>query len=225
MEFQTGDFKVVRGSSLISKGIRLLCSVRYGIPYKQTHNHVESFFDCKTIISADAKGVVLKPFESYDGDGKEEYRVYRFKNFGEGWHQYFKNKAKEYVGKGYAYARYVLDTVRIVLFLTALFTLIFALIGAFMSSKFLLLLAGLSLIFICILTLIKPYLIKKDILTHDCVELQSLIYSTNELWVPLGNKSRNEFPDGMSHVLKNLELHGVVEIVCQTPGYNEKSEK
>ena len=52
MKFQCGDFFALRGYSLISRSIRFLTFVRYGIPFKKTFSHVESAVDDKNNVSA-----------------------------------------------------------------------------------------------------------------------------------------------------------------------------
>jgi hypothetical protein len=61
---------------------------------------------------------------------------------------------------------------------------------------------------------------KFDLLTEDCAENASLIYSKTKKWAPIP-KERNEFPNGMVQVWRNLVLNKVADVVAE----KEKGEK
>jgi hypothetical protein len=205
MGFQCGDFFVLRGFGLISKGIRLLTSVRYGIPFRETFSHVESAINEKQNVSAEQNGVVIvdndrpKVTDAYA-------KVYRFKKFDEEDKKKHEEESERHLGKRYAIWRYLLDTARIVSFLIIVFGWILALIsiwvGVFLIAVFIM------------ITLLKGFLRKKDKLTEDCAENQSLIYLANGRWFPLPNP-RNEFPNGMVQVWENLVLNGIAVVVAE----------
>jgi hypothetical protein len=207
---QPGDIYLIRGNKLISKWIRLLISIRYGIPYKQAYSHIEASYDEKTNISAEPSGIKLMNNRRFDKNG--DYRVYRLKKMDPAKQERHQKISERYIGKGYAYARYLLDFIRIGSFYLLLLGIFFTFLGeifSITSSKYMAIASGLLFI---LLTVIKPSLIKKDVLTHDCTELTSIIFATNGLWVP-PSKSRNEFPDGMKQVLDNLLLNSSAEVV------------
>lgn len=206
MEFQCGDFFVLRGFGLISKGIRLLTSVRYGIPFRETFSHVESAINDKQNVSAEKSGVEIvsnereKVTEAYA-------KVYRFKKFDdEDKEKHEKEAVENHVGKRYAFWRYVLDFLRIVTFICALFWGIVMMLDRFIGL--------IVLMEIVLFFLIRRYLIKKDKLTEDCSENQSLIYSATGRWFPLP-KPRNEFPNGMVQVWENLVLNEIAVVVAE----------
>ena len=213
-EFNTkpGDIFLVRNHHLIGKWVRLLIAIRYGTPYKKAYSHIESSYDHTQNISAEASGVKLVDRNRFDE--KMELCVYRLKKMDLLKQQQHQQIARRFIGRGYAYSRYLLDFVRIgsfFLFLTGAFLALLGLIFSISACKILALVAGGLLILI---TMTKPYLINQDIVSYDCTELQSLIYTSNGLWIPQ-EKARNEYPDGMKQVLDNLRLNNCAEIVHQ----------
>lgn len=206
MGFQCGDFFVLRGFSLISRGIRLLTSVRYGIPFRETFSHVESAIDEEQNVSAEKSGVKIVS-NKREKITKAYAKVYRLKKFDDDDKKNHKEEAvNNHVGKKYAFWRYLLDFIRIVTFICALFWGI-----VMMLNKFVGLIVLMEIVFFF---LIKGFLIKKDKLTEDCAENQSLIYSANGRWFPLP-RPRNEFPNGMVQVWENLVLNGVAVVVAE----------
>ncbi len=215
---QPGDIFLVRSNEWIGKWVRLLISIRYGIPYKKAYSHIESSFDSTMNISAEPDGVKMAKNDRFDKH--IEYCVYRLKKMDEQKQTQHQNIAKRFLGKRYAYARYLLDFVRIAslfLFLAGVLLALFGLIFSISASKTLAIVAGGLLFFV---TVTKPFLINRDIVTYDCTELQSMIFTANGLWVPPG-KSRNEYPDGMKQVLDNLRINGNAEIVYEKYRYSE----
>jgi len=205
MKFQCGDFFVLRGFGLISWGIRFLSSIRYGIPFKETFSHVESAINDKQNISAEPNGVMIvsnnrkKVTDAYA-------KVYRFKKFDDEDKKKHKEEAAKHEGIGYAFWRYALDAVRIIVVVLVLFWLFIAALN---------LLVGIVILALIIfLMLIKGFLKSKDMITEDCTETQSLIYSANKRWFPLP-KPRNEFPNAMVQVWENLVLNGVAIVVAE----------
>jgi hypothetical protein len=212
-KFQGGDIFVVRSKPLISKIVRLLTSIRYGIPYKDAHSHIEINVDGSRNISAEGSGVAMKDSNRHEKAGKA-FTVYRLKKMDPEKQEKLKQVSEPYLGKGYAYARYALDFARIASFVVCVFALISALMGVVFSIESNRYIVLGAVVFFLVLTMAKPFLIKKDILTHDCSELTSLILVQIGLWVSLP-KSRNEFPDGMKQVLDNLVMYGQAEIVLE----------
>jgi hypothetical protein len=207
---EPGDIYLIKGNTLISKWVRLLISIRYGIPFKLAYSHIETSYDENTNISAEPSGIKLMNNRRFDK--KCDYRVYRLKKMDNAKKERHQKISERYIGKGYAYARYLLDFVRIGSFYLFLTGIMFAILGMVFSLELSKYLAFASGVFFVLLTAMKPSLIKKDIVTHDCTELTSIIFAANGLWVPPA-KSRNEFPDGMKQVLDNLLLNGSAEVV------------
>ena len=214
MEFQCGDFFAIRAFSLRSRLIRLLSSIRYGIPFKSTFSHVETAIDEELNISAEAKGVMYVD-NNRKGLIKSEGIVFRFKRFGPEDQENHKEEADKHLATKYAFARYVLDASRIVRFTFILFGLIFLIPGLVMRNLGLTLGSLIALVaFILFLILVIEIAKKFDLLTEDCVENVSLIYSKNKKWAPIP-KERNEFPNGMVQVWRNLVLNNVAEVVAE----------
>lgn len=205
MKFQCGDFFVLRGFGLISRGIRFLSSIRYGIPFKETFSHVESAINDKQNISAEPNGVMIVP--NTRKKVTDAYaKVYRFKKFDNEDKKRHKEEAKKHEGIGYAFWRYALDAVRIIVVVLVLFWLFIAALN---------LLVGIVILAVIIfLMLIKGFLKGKDLITEDCTETQSLIYSAYCRWFPLP-KPRNEFPNGMVQVWENLVKYKVAVVVAE----------
>ncbi len=220
VEFNTqpGDIFLVRNHHLIGKWVRLLIAIRYGTPYKKAYSHIESSYDGTKNISAEPAGVKMVANNRFDKH--MEYCVYRLKKMDMLKQQQHQNISQRFIGKGYAYSRYFLDFVRIGSFFLFLTGAVLALLGVIFSitaCKILALVTGGILVLV---TLLKPFLINKDILTYDCTELQSMIFTANGLWIPQ-EKARNEYPDGMKQVLDNLRLNNCAEIVYQN--YRKKT--
>lgn len=209
-KFQTGDIFLVRSNGMTGRWVRFLIFIRYGIPFKLAYSHIESAFNAKINVSAELSGVQLEKNDRFDK--KTEFTVYRLKSMTPEKQEKHKEIAETFLGKGYAFARYALDAVRIAAFYLFIAAVLFGLLGLVFSShtaRWLALAAGAIYI---VINLIKPTLKRKDILTHDCTEVQSLIFTRNNLWAALPTP-RNEFPDGMKQVLDNLVLHGQAEVV------------
>jgi hypothetical protein len=214
MEFQCGDFFAIRGYSLRSRLVRLLSSIRYGIPFKRTFSHVETAIDEDQNISAEAKGVMYVD-NNRKGIEKSDGIVFRFKKFGPKDQKKHKEEADSHLATKYAFARYALDASVIIRFTFILFGWIFLIPGLIIKGSGLFIGSLIALVaFILFLTLIIGIAKKIDLLTEDCAENVSLIYSKNKKWAPIP-KERNEFPNGMVQVWRNLVLNKVAEVVAE----------
>lgn len=214
MEFQCGDFFAIRGYSLRSRFVRLLSSIRYGIPFKRTFSHVETAINEKQNISAEAKGVM---YVNNDREGieKSDGIVFRFKKFSLKDQKKHKEEARKHLATKYAFARYALDASVIIRFAFILFGWIFLIPGLVVKVRGLFLGSLIALVaFILFLTLVIGIAKKFDLLTEDCAENASLIYSKNKKWASIP-KERNEFPNGMVQVWRNLVLNKVAEVVAE----------
>lgn len=209
---QTGDIYLIRSNGLIGRLVRLLISIRYGVPYKEAHSHIEISYDNTHNLSAEPSGAKLMKNNRF---GKSyDYKVYRLNKMDPEKQEKHKKINESFIGKGYAYARYALDILRIGSFYIFILGILSGLLGvvfSFTASQYL---AFGSAVLFVLSTAIQQVLAKKDILTHDCTELTSLVLAINGLWVPTV-KSRNEFPDGMKQVLDNLVLNGGAEVVFE----------
>jgi len=214
MKFQCGDFFALRGYSPRSRLVRLLSSIRYGIPFKSTFSHVETAIDEDQNISAEAKGVMYVD-NNREGIKKSDVIVFRFKKFSPKDQKKHKEEAEDHLATKYAFARYALDASVIIRFTFILFGWIFLIPGLIKRDLALFLWSlGALVAFILFLTVVIKIAKKIDLLTEDCAENASLIYSKNKKWAPIP-KERNEFPNGMVHVWRNLVLNKVADVVAE----------
>lgn len=204
MEFQIGDIFLLRGTSFISKFIRLLISVRYGLRYRDSDSHIESAYTKNENVSAESKGTVIVPNNQ---DPKAEYTVYRLRDMDAVRQKNHREIADKYIGGGYAYIRYILDAIRIITFfmipviiIFSLFNWLWAVIGG-----------GLILGF---LTFGRRMLMKIDKKTWDCSELQSMIFTENGFYQPLSDRHRDEHPNGMRQWLEIMCLYKTADLIA-----------
>jgi len=220
MKFQCGDFFAIRGYSPKSRLVRFLSSIRYGIPFKRTFSHVETAIDENQNISAEATGV---KYVDNDREGleKSDVIVFRFKKFSLQDQKRHQKAAKDHLATGYAFARYFLDASVIIRVAFILFGWIFLIPGLILGDLGLFIISLIALVaFILFLTIVIIIAKKFDLLTEDCAENASLIYSKNKKWAPIP-KERNEFPNGMVQVWRNLVLNKVAYVVAE----KERGEK
>jgi hypothetical protein len=204
MKIKPGDIYVIRGYSILSKIIRLIISIRYGIPYRNTYSHIELAYDNDYNISAEPGGIKLVK-RSMSKRYTVIYRLAKDMDLLK-----YGDICNKYLGVGYAYARYIIDTIRIASLILLIPAIPIAIAGIFFrGARTMAIIAG---IIILIMTIAKWLLIKRDKLTHDCVELTSMILNDMGLWHS-STKPRNEFPNGMKQVLDNLVLYGQCEII------------
>jgi hypothetical protein len=214
MKFQCGDFFAIRGYSPRSRLVRRLSSIRYGIPFKRTFSHVETAIDEDQNISAQAKGVMYVK-NNRKGIEKSDVIVFRFKKFSPTDQKRHKEEAEDHLATKYAFARYALDASIIIRFAFILFGWIFLIPVLIMKNSRLFIGSLIVLVaFILFLTIVIEIAKKFDLLTEDCAENASLIYSKNKKWAPIP-KERNEFPNGMVQVWRNLVLNKVAEVVAE----------
>jgi len=220
MKFQCGDFFAIRGYGSKSYLVRFLTSIRYGIPFKKTFSHVETAINKTQNISAEAKGVMYVDNDR-EGIEKSDVIVFRFKKFSLRDQQRHKTAAEKHLATKYAFARYFLDASVIIRAAFIMFGWIFLIPGLILGDLGLFLVSLIALVtFILFLTLVIKIAKKFDLLTEDCAENASLIYSKNKKWAPIP-KERNEFPNGMVQVWRNLVLNKVAEVVAE----KEKGKK
>jgi len=221
LKFHCGDFFAIRSYGLRSCIIRLLSSIRYGIPFKKTFSHVETAVSGKRNISAQAKCVMYVD-NNREGIQKSDVIVFRLKKFYKTDKENHVAAAAAHLETRYAYGRYILDAFRITLAVFILFGSIFFILGipvlflvfpdvfkTVLKTNFMAWVALLVLLFIGI-EIAKIF----DKSSEDCAENASLIYSKNKRWAPIP-KERNEFPNGMVQVWRNLVLNGVAEVVAE----------
>lgn len=203
-KFKAGDVYYIRGMGFISTLIRFVISVRYGIPYRETFSHTELQYDKKTHVSAEPKGVMFVENDNSSILKASRVEVYRILGAPEKIKRTVKSAAS-FVGKGYAYARYLLDSWRLGMFfftLAALFKIIF-------SSWNLWVLIGILAGFIAIEKILKYY----DIRTMDCAEVVASAFDAGGIMPVLG-KARDDHPSGIRKSTVTLEWNGKAELVA-----------
>lgn len=224
---QPGDVCFYRGHGMLSKLIRLLTSIRYGIPFKVCLGHVDQYYGDGQVISAEATGVKLVSLAK-QADHADLW-IWRFTGLTQADWDGFKCLADEdLAGKWpYAFARYILDPQRISMFYLAQLALLSLLAGAGMK------LAGLSWATASIpldasLTLIAASLAigqvarGKDAASRDCAEdvSQRLARWGKTSWQWLG-KPRNDFPNCLATGMNTLGLHGrTIPVAFKPAGCN-----
>lgn len=213
MKFQGGDFFALKSYGPRSRLIRLLIFLRYGVPFKKTFSHVETAVDEKRNISAEAKGVMYVANDR-EGIKKSYVIVFRLKKFNEDDQNKHRKAAAGHIAIGYAYWRYALDASRIIRTAFILFGWIFLLVGIGISTYVFIRILIALVAFVIFLTIVIEISKIFDLRTEDCAENASLIYSENKRWAPIP-RERNEFPNGMVQVWRNLVLNGVAEVVAE----------
>lgn len=208
MTFQYGDVLFQKSYGLLSKLIRLVISVRYGIPIRYAWSHVFMAVSDTRAISAEGSGVKLIDLRGNKSLIKSDVMGYRFaRAFTAEQLASMVRTEKTITGKGYAYFRYALDFLRVFMFYFAMLALVPAAI--FYKTLGLYFLGAIALS-----VLLEKVLSIFDKKSYDCVESVSLILMAGGVWDPIAFTSRSEFPDGMLQVFLNLERYGVVTEIC-----------
>lgn len=197
MEFKTLDIFLYTGHSIISKAIRLLTSIRYGIPYKECRSHIDIRYNDRENISSEPSGVRLVKFEN--SKRHNDITVYRFSNIPD--LKKFYEIADFLLNRKYAYARYLLDSARI-------FSFVFGICGVILSLFSWQINAG-FFIALLILQFISIWLREMDIQTSDCAEASAIILNVIGLITLFSGKARNEFPNGIEDKIRTLEIFGM----------------
>jgi len=201
MELQTLDVCFYKGYKPTSKAIRLLTSIRYGIPYDECLSHVDIRYNNKKNISAEPKGTMLVNFE--DSLKYNDVTIYRFRKLPD--LNLFYEIADKLLGRKYAYARYLLDASRI-------FSFVFGVSGTLLSLFNWKINAG-FFVALLILQLVSIWLRKVDAQTYDCSETSSTILTGLNLLSSISSKLRNEFPNSIESQMKLLVKNGLVDVV------------
>jgi len=201
IKLKTLDVCFYTGHSFISKCIRLLTSIRYGIPFKECRSHIDIRYNNEQNISAEPKGTTLVDFE--DSLKNNDITVYRFRSLPD--LEFFYYIADELLGRKYAYARYGLDAARI-------FSFVFGVVGTLLSLFNWKVNAG-FFIALLILQLGSIWLRKVDAQTYDCSETSSTLLTGLNLLSSISSKLRNEFPNGMESQIKLLVKYWLVDVV------------
>ena len=208
MIFQYGDVLFQKSRGIISRLIRLIISVRYGIPVKYAWSHVFMAVSNDEAISAESDGVRRIKLRGNKELIRADVIGYRFtRPFTEDQLASMAKTEKQITGKRYAYFRYALDFLRVFMF----FFILLALVPAAIFYK------SLGLYFlgaIALFVVLEKVLGIFDKKTFDCVESVALILMAGGAWDPLAFTSRSEFPDGMLQVFLNLERYDVVTEIC-----------
>jgi hypothetical protein len=199
--FKTLDIFFYRGHKLISKIVRIITSVRYGIPYNETMSHIAIGCNEWNVISAETSGTKIMPNneKTWKSD-KCDVMVYRFNNINQTHIIKLTKIIPNLLNVRYAYARYGLDLVRI---LTFIFTL-FSIFLGWISFKILLCLLSV----IIVLQISSKYLRKYDQKQSDCAELSAIILNELKLMPHFSSKPRNEFPNSQMSKMEMLVWFG-----------------
>ena len=203
-KFKAGDVYFVRGRSIISVLIRLVISIRYGIPYNDTYSHTEVQVDETSHVSAEPNGVMVVENDNSSIMHASRVEVYRIKM------NSLKIKklvstAMSFVGKGYAYARYLLDSWRIGMFYLSIVAVSKLIIGKWNGWV----LVGVAIGFVAVEKVLKYY----DIRTMDCAEVVAASFDAAGVMPVLG-KARDDHPSGIRKSVKTLEWNGKAELIA-----------
>jgi hypothetical protein len=204
LKFRTLDVFFYKGYSIRSKFIRLLISIRYGIPFKDSYSHISLGYDDNSTFSAESSGIKIIPNSEIETK-RDDVIIYRFKNLSWGKIEDFFTLVPQYLGKKYAFARYGLDAARIFTFVCFILTMLFG----WISFKLFLGFVG----FIGFLQLITIILRKIDKKTNDCAELSAIFLHKLRLMPFFSSKPRNEFPNSQLAKMKMMCWYDLAEIV------------
>lgn len=199
-----GDVIFIRSYGIVSRLIRLVIAVRYGLPLKVAWSHVELVTGPDEAVSAEGSGIELVKLKGDKALRKSDAVVFRFsKPIDAAAEAAMRKTIKEIVGRGYGYARYALDFLRVLFFYAILLGTIPAAIFYRVAWPYY---VGAIVGFIVLEKVLKAF----DGRAFDCVEVVSVVLTAGGLWQTVAFTPRSEFPDGMLQVFRNLELHGVV---------------
>ena len=215
-KFKVLDVFFYKGQSITSKAIRLLSSVRYGMPYKDCFSHIDLGYDEDHTFSAEAKGAEIVSTERIETTSKRDVIVYRYRKITQEQIDNFYKMVPEYEGRGYAFARYIIDAAKIFSFVV----FILGLLTGWMSLKFLLLF---GILFIA-LQLVYIFFKKKDKGTSDCSELVAIFLDELKLMPYFSSDPRNEFPNSQLSKMEMMRWYGLADIVA-TFDYDTKTWK
>ena len=197
--FHALDVFFYKGFSLRSRAVRVLTSIRYGVPFRKCLSHVAVGYDSRSTISAEATGAKII-LNSEIENSKSDVVVYRFVNLSRVNITSFREVLEQKLGIKYAYARYGLDAARIFSFVSGVLGLLFGWISLKMALGFVALL---------VLLQVASHLLRKvDNRTSDCAELTAMILGDLRLLSYLPNP-RNEFPNSQLSKMETLEWHGL----------------
>lgn len=202
---QTGDIVLVNPRELVSGLVRKVISTRYGIPVKSAMSHIQLVIDDEKSLSAEAGGVKFVLNNRLDHG--TDVLIYRLDKMTDAKKQMLRELSEEYIGKKYAYARYMLDTTMILKFFKGLSAGFLYLAGELIGLAFLVSHSLWYGGFYILLSLSNIIWRKYDKLCYDCTEVVSELLTRAGLWIPF-EKPRNEHPNGMKQVLENLCLNG-----------------
>ena len=122
--FRALDVFFYKGFSLRSRAVRVLTSIRYGVPFRKCLSHVAVGYDSRSTISAEATGAKII-LNSEIENSKSDVVVYRFTDLSQIDTASFRDSMEQKLGIKYAYARYGLDAARIFTFVVGVLGLLF----------------------------------------------------------------------------------------------------
>lgn len=212
---QTLDVLLSKGYSPISLLVRLLTSIRYGIPFRDCMSHIETAIDSEYTLSAKSSGIKRRTLSDIE-KGKSDVELWRFREITANQAAVFFALADRQIGKGYAYARYFLDTLRILSFIYLISFPWWKLAGV--PWKWVLR----GVIFLAVLQVVSLWLRKWDKLTYDCAESVAELLHQIGLIPQLESKARNDFPNSTRSKLMTLSWYGLARKVAE---YKYKRKK
>jgi uncharacterized membrane protein YvlD (DUF360 family) len=204
---QCGDVFFYRAFDILSRIVRFLIGVRYGIPVREAFSHVDIAYDEERDVSAETSGVKYVQHDQ-ECQGKEVF-AFRFQGLSEEKKKLLREAMDARLGKGYAFARYLLDACRIISLVVALISPI---AGIFSRSTALIFLG----VFI-LLQLASLILKRIDKKTKDCSELTAEVLMAAGLFAPVSRDPRNEFPNSIFSKMQLLTLFGQAALIGHKP--------
>lgn len=198
--------------------VRLLVSVRYGIPFKSALSHVYVRYGLRkssgelmrgSIVSAEPTGLKVLKEDAFDNPKfqAEEFEVILSPEQTVGVFRNLERILRD--SPKYAFGRYLMDALKILLFFGAA-----GIIGLFASGY-----THTALKTVCFwiaLLIVYAVAVPFDLKTSDCAEVVSETFWG--VFYPLGGKHRNSSPDSIYSVVMTLRKFGKVFPVENTRG-------
>lgn len=216
INYQTGDVIIVKSFEPIGMGVRYLESKKLGGLTVDHVSHIEGHYGDGFNMSAEDHGASLEKTGRY---GDAEYWVYRLKMMTDEKKSTFRSLVAKYYGIKYAFSRYKLDALNLVSFCGVLLAIWASAIAPFFGANgwwILKWIASPTAALLVFGLVVKPILIKRDLMTMDCSELMTVILFDIGLWSTTGG-ARNASPTAMKQTLDTLVLNGAAELIAHVP--------
>jgi len=225
--FLEGDIHIWRDHTFTGWVARTLLKIRDMLPLKETWNHVSVAVGPFQDISAEVgHGVSLIDINDRKKVEHSELRTYRFRKLTGRQRAEILDGLGNHLGRKYATTFWVLNGLTILMFYffllhlapLALFVIIASLADLWSKAFWigLIILGALMAIWLG-LRLLVGHLKKRDLKFEHCSENFGLIFGAVKMWSPLAGNANHDFPNGILHVLENLRLQGVVDLIHVKP--------